>query len=830
MICCFSVPKKDPAVRDNAMSSVAPSLANVPAASRLDSSRPASTSHPDLRQSTVPQQRYGESAVSRLAPKTSGQNQRIGSDLATELRPGMDSTNSQRVLEWQMRNQMAKDAENSEQIQQRFDSAANAAIVVGSEQKPSYNPQRPQSQLIESGTSRPAIAASSLPQSTSVPSIPDTAVAYRGQMAASFQQQSSVAGMPSASTPMYSDDQRYSPRQLQPNMYNQFAASVQLQFSQMAAVRPSTSEATRYPFPGMVPQSMQHPGPRSDLPDLRQQLPVSGDIAQYRLSAGATSPTVSSEQKPNYYYPTRPQSELIEPGYVVSRPAQNASPLLQSTSMPAIADNVFGNHDQTVFNVQQQSSSVEKSFNTPIYSADQRYRPPQIQPSQNVASSAPAEFNQIANVRPQASDLARQPLPGMVPEVIQQPSSSLRSELPVVRPQPAVVGSSVQYRPTGGQYGMQDVTVAASDVRTEVPVSSIAAARPVDVPGLRYGLPVVYNQRPARPQDVRYEMSAVQNRAVPAGVPLHIDHNISKPYASQEVRYMSPAPGDVQYGMPNIAGETPSAAPSVRYNSSSSQGRLPEVVLGSSHEAVRGQPAVKFSQPSGHHESLYDAAGSYGSQETPYGMRSTSGSMLEVPAGMRYEPASTGDGWPLPPSPQERYGAPNVRSEFLVPPSAYIPPQNSQLSAPHVQNAGDGLKPLQPEVHVSLQNAVSSVPSVPPGMPTSDIRPKKQPPPVAAKPKLPASAGMMGKTRGITTRDDGKQLKPEKIQQKMLEIQRLESRPYLTAGEQTRLQNLRVEVEFDKRLADMNEKREDVDSEQHRMLPSMVRPFRFTGH
>jgi len=107
-------------------------------------------------------------------------------------------------------------------------------------------------------------------------------------------------------------------------------------------------------------------------------------------------------------------------------------------------------------------------------------------------------------------------------------------------------------------------------------------------------------------------------------------------------------------------------------------------------------------------------------------------------------------------------------------------------------------------------------------MPTNDVRPKRQPPPVAAKPKFPVSTGVMGKPKGVT-KDDGKQLKPEKIQQKMLEIQRLESRPYLTASDQTKLQNLRVEVEFDKRLADMNEKREDdSDLEQHKMLPPTV--------
>jgi len=157
-------------------------------------------------------------------------------------------------------------------------------------------------------------------------------------------------------------------------------------------------------------------------------------------------------------------------------------------------------------------------------------------------------------------------------------------------------------------------------------------------------------------------------------------------------------------------------------------------------------------------------------------------------------------------------------------------PPSTQLPAPHLQNAGDGSKPLPLEVRASVPNTAGSVPSHAPGVPANNVQPKKQPPPVAAKPKFPVSTSVTAKTKGII-KDDGKQLKPEKIQQKMLEIQRLELRPYLTASEQTRLQNLRVEVEFDKRLADINDKHEDnSDLEQHRMLPSTVRILLFTHH
>ena len=814
----LSVQKKDAGVRDNTMSPVMSSLAGMSVASQMDSSRTASTSHPDLRQPpAVPPQRYGETAASRLAPKPAGQNQR---ESAAELRPGSDVMNNQRVIEWQMRNQMATDVDNLGPRQQNFESTANAT-----EQRPSYYPMRPQSQLIESEhvMSRPAVSASPLPHSTSVPEITDNTVPYRGQMAANFHEQLSAAGLLPVSTPVYSDDQRYIPRQLQPNVYNQrFAAPVRPPFNQMTDVRPNTSEVTRYPLPGMVPQSVRHPGPNvpSYMPAVHQQPPVSSDSAQYRLSVGATN---VSEQRTKNYYPTRPQSELIEPGYVASQPPRNASPLLQSTSMPAITDNVVGNRDRTVSSVQQQAPNAEKSSGTPMYSADHRYRPQQMQPSQQFTASVPPHFNQMANARPQSSELARQPLPGMVPKGMPQPSSSVRSELPRVDQQPTITGAGVQYRPLGGQFGVQDVTSNMTVAPAEVQVAFSAAARP-GIPGLRYGVPDIYNQRSALPQDVSYEISAVKNRAVPAGIPSRTDHPASRPYAAHEVCYGPPVPNDNQYVMQNVAGEMPSAAPGVHYDPSNIQDRLPEDVPGSYRDSAKDQSTVKFSQPSGYYESSFNTAGTYSSQETPYGMRSTG-----VMSNVQYDPSSTGDGWPLPPSPQERYGAQNVRSEISVQSSVNIQPPSSQLSAPHFVNADDGLKPLLPEVRASVPNTVSSVPSLPPGMPTNEIRPRKQPPPVAAKPKFPVSTGVTAKTKEIT-KDDGKQLKPEKIQQKMLEIQRLELRPYLTASEQTRLQNLRVEVEFDKRLADMSEKREDnSDSEQHRMLPSTVRiPLSFT--
>jgi len=122
------VPKQDTAARDVMRS---PAVANASAASRLDSSRVTSTSHPDLVQlrhpAAVTPYRYGESAVSRLAPRTAArQGQQV------DPRLGSDAVNNQRVIEWQMRNLGTKVAERQSQPPQ-FDNS-------GSEQRPNYYP------------------------------------------------------------------------------------------------------------------------------------------------------------------------------------------------------------------------------------------------------------------------------------------------------------------------------------------------------------------------------------------------------------------------------------------------------------------------------------------------------------------------------------------------------------------------------------------------------------------------------------------------------------------------------------------------------------------
>ena len=850
--------KKEPIARDAAVFPVT-SVSNASVGNRFDSSRAASTSHPDLmqlRQPAVLPQRQGESAVSRLTPRMAGTNAQLGGDSA-ELRLGSDNVNNQRVMEWQMRNQMAKDAASVGQVPRRFQSESDSTLAISSEQRPNYYPSRPQSQFIEPGyvMSGPTKTASPQPQSTSMSAFTDT-VAARGQTVAGFGQQSSV------STPVSSDDQRYRLQQLQPNTYGQqLATSTQPQFKQTANVRPAQmSEIVRHPLPGMVPQDVRYPGPyvHSDSPDVRQQPTVIGENTQYRLSAAVSSPTlaVSCEQPANYY-PSRPQSQLIQPGYVMSKPAKTASPQPQSTSMP---ENVVGNRSQTVAGFGQQSSA---SVSTPVYSDDQRYRPQQSNVyGQQILVPAQPRFNQTSNMRPQMSQLVRHALPGMAATDTQHPGQDVRSNLQGIRQQPPAVGSDVQYQSSGGQYVVQGTpssTVTApsavqygiANVSGATPATFIADGRLMYTPGVRYDQSDAYNRKSAPPPAMQYEMSTVENRAVPVGVLFSTD---SRPYAANEGLYNpphvdGPAPADVRYGMPNVAGAAPSvrpvvpnvdderkfqqadvrygmpaaagemlpAPPGARYNLPSAQDRLAVAVP---HQASEDQSAVKFSQQGGYYDSVNTAV-SYSSQAAPYRVHS----VPVAPGNMQREPGSpsnAGDSWPLPPT-TEHYGSPSVRSEFSIPPAVNVPPPSSQFSAPQLQNVSDGSKPVPSEVHPRMQSVINPVPSMPRGMPSNDVRPKKQAPPVAAKPKLPVTTGMAVRTKD-TGNDESKQLKPEKIQQKLLEIQRLESRPYLTAGEQTKLQNLRVEVEFDKRLAEMNEKRESTsDLEPHMMLPPTVR-------
>jgi len=757
------------------------SLANASLGSQLDMSRPASASDPysmQLRQPVILPQRRGESAFSRLAPKLANQR----SDSATELRPAPDTGNNQRVAEWQARNEVVK---NADQVRRQFQSESDSGISV-SEQRKSYYSSQPQSEVVDSGyvVSRSVKTASPLPQNSSlVPAITDYT--------------------PVSQTPVYSGDERYQPPKLQPDAQNQrFVTPVQPLSSN---VRPPMSEIVRHPFSGMVPvQDVRHSSQAGhpNLPDFRQQAPG----IQYQPSGSATSTdvAVSLEQKPSYYS-TRPQSELIEPGYVMSMPAP-AYTLSQGTSMPEIsADDTVLNHFQTSAGAGQQSSATEivTSIGTAVYPGDQKYQPQQLQQQvqrSTYGSRFPTTVQpQMANVRPLMSEVVRHPLLGMIARDVQHGDPNVHANL-----QPAAV-TSAQYQPLVGHIqSSTSASVPAPGMRYGVPyvtggITAVSGidGRQIQAPSVRYGSPDIDDRRLAPAQRRQYEMPNVDNREVPVGIP----------YTAREGPYRPPQvarptlPPDMRYGMPNV---TSSVRPvglntnadrtvpqaSIRYGTPNIGG---EISTGVRYNQLSSQDRVVESMPGISREAQVDQVGRPQSQ---YSIPSQTVALTNV----RYDASNAGDGWPSPP-PVEYYRAPDHQVEFSVP-TVRAPPPNSQF-------AGSTSRPFPSEIYPGLQHTGASL-----GLPASEVRPKKQPPPIAAKPKFPVS---VMKTKE-TAKDEGKQLKPEKMQQKMLEIQRLESQPYLTANEQTRLQNLRVEVEFDKRLAEMTTEKHDYDTgfQQHK--------------
>jgi len=864
--------KKQPVpVRDGGLPGIASSLANASVSDRLDSSRAVSTSHLDavqLRQPVITgvQHQRSESAVSRLAPRVTAEYTQPG---ATEAKQGSD----QRVMEWQMRNQMARGADSPGQVPRGFDNEPNLGLT-DSKQKPSYYPAKPQSHLVEPGYVMPASAKTVSSQPLSSASMlvsTDSAAGNRGQMFASSGLQSSVSAgavSSSVSTLVYADDLRYRPsqQQLQHSMYDQQpGVSAAPQFAQAANVRPQMSQMVRQPLPGMAVQDVYQPGGpnrNSNLPtSVYQQPPAFGKSTQHRPLSDVTGPTiaVSSVQKPSNYS-ARPQSQLMEPGYAMPAPAKTTALLPQSNaSVPVTTENLVGNRSQISTSSGQQFPSGPVLPNS-AYSDDLRYRPPQQQlpPSmydQRSTMSAVPQLNPVANMRPEMPQNVRQPLLGMASQDIRYPGPSVRSNLPSVAQLPVVTasGAQYQYRPPAGQYGVPGAT---NSVGMTPPGMQYVGGRMPAVSTSADGMamlsdyisPNIYDRRSLPQLGVQYEMANVESRAVPAGVPLTADNRPHSVYEGPTYTE-GPRPADIRYGvqnvvgampptrpvvpdpqtgihyrMPNVGGQMAPAPPSVRYDATVSDSRLPEAMPAGSQETSRDQALMKPIQQGGYYESPNTAV-SYGSQEAPYRSYSTSGSTAVVPANARYEASrqsSTGDSWPLPPQ-SDSYGAPNVQN---VPHSVSVPPQPSgYVPVPQFYSTGNDSRPLPFEVRPRMQNAASAVPSLPPGMPASDVRPKKLPPPIAAKPKISASTGRAMKPSGEITKDEGKQLKPEKMQQKMLEIQHLESRPYLTANEQTKLRNLRIEVEFDKRLADLNEKRSEDggDVEQSRMFPPLVR-------
>ena len=815
------------------MPTMFPATSQLPvtsANSHVDPSRPASASHlhvVPLRKPAVTPERYGASAVSRLAPKVAGPVQHRARVSGTEasLRPDGMNNQRQRVMEWQMKSQIANAAENVGQPQPGRLLPANPTAAAGETARPNYYPFRPQSQFIEPqyAVSSQAVAASPLPQSISMPDITDSVMANRSQTAG-FEAQPSPGEMVSVSRPAYSVDPRYGPQQVQPTTYEQQPGmALQPRFHEVPPIRPPMAQMVRQPLQGMGPQGVQHSGPavRSEVPDACIQHTVTVDRTQYQPLHGSTDVS-NSEQWPTDYR-SQPQSQLIEPGHAVFRPSQ-------STSMPAITPSAaVGNRSQTAAGFEPQTSGGKIcSAGRPAYSEDPRYRPQHLLSSaydQQFVPPAQPQFNLTAYVKPQTSEISPYPLPGMVPDM-QHSAPNIHLQLPDMRQHPAVSGNEMQYEHlSAAQYGAQGarsgavasqagVQYGATNVDPGViPVVSTADGRPVNT----QVVPGVFQQRPSLPPDMRYEMGNLESRAVPAGVQMNTD---GRPHAASEREYVDyepqnvtavtssvrPVALNVPYGTSAVSGQIP---PAVYYDSSSIQGMFVEAKPVSSFDAPRDQPSAKFSHQGGCSGSLNLSYSSLEAQ-APYNMQRATAVSTNAQFGPS-SPSISGDGWPPPPN--DRYGASNVQSEFSVSPSVSVP-LSSRLPAP--QSTSDSSQQEPSEVRPRLLTAVSPMP----GAPTNNIRPKKQPPPVAAKPKLPVGARMALKTKEVAT-DGGKQLKPERIQQKLVEIQRLESRPYLTANEQTRLQNLHIEVEFDRRLADTSERHEEgAVSEQSMMQPS----------
>jgi len=78
--------------------------------------------------------------------------------------------------------------------------------------------------------------------------------------------------------------------------------------------------------------------------------------------------------------------------------------------------------------------------------------------------------------------------------------------------------------------------------------------------------------------------------------------------------------------------------------------------------------------------------------------------------------------------------------------------------------------------------------------------PAKKPPPVAAKPKLFTGSISSSDKEDVEKKESENAELAQKQLQRRTEIRRLESRPYLTANEQSRLHRLRVEEQFDRRV------------------------------
>lgn len=153
----------------------------------------------------------------------------------------------------------------------------------------------------------------------------------------------------------------------------------------------------------------------------------------------------------------------------------------------------------------------------------------------------------------------------------------------------------------------------------------------------------------------------------------------------------------------------------------------------------------------------------------------------------------------------------NTSAEYDFPP----PPPDVQLAQMKIS----GTTPAQPRPFETLQPNIfegsqfKSVPNEVQVSPT-EVANQKKPPPVAAKPKITSSD-----LKSVTlSKSPWEKEAREKEEEEMMkrkrkdEIRRLESKPYLSQEEQTKLKRLQTEEEFDQRALQASQESQDMDT------------------
>ena len=153
----------------------------------------------------------------------------------------------------------------------------------------------------------------------------------------------------------------------------------------------------------------------------------------------------------------------------------------------------------------------------------------------------------------------------------------------------------------------------------------------------------------------------------------------------------------------------------------------------------------------------------------------------------------------------------NSSAEYDFPP----PPPEVQLAQMKISVSTPGqprpFETLQPSAYEgsqlkSIQNEIQVSPT--------DVANQKKPPPVAAKPKItPSDLKSVTLSKSPWEKEAREKEEEEMMKRKRKdEIRRLESRPYLSQEEQTKLKRLQTEEEFDQRALQASQESQDMDT------------------